>query len=77
MFLLFSCVGGAGGTLLEEEESGTLERLLSTQLGMAACSLGKWLFLALIGVRAADGDVPLGLRSCSGCRCSRTCPASS
>jgi linearmycin/streptolysin S transport system permease protein len=49
MFLLFSAVGGAGGALLEEAESGTLERLLSTNIGMTGLLAGKWLFLMLIG----------------------------
>jgi ABC-2 type transport system permease protein len=49
MFLLFSSVGGAGGVLLEEVESGTLERLLSTNIGMTPLLLGKWMFLTLIG----------------------------
>ena len=49
MFLLFSSVGGAGGALLEEAESGTLERLLSTNVGMTGVLLGKWLFLSAIG----------------------------
>jgi ABC-2 type transport system permease protein len=50
MFLLFSSVGGAGGALLDEAESGTLERLLSTNIGMGGVLVGKWLFLALVGV---------------------------
>ena len=50
MFLLFSSVAGAGGALLDEVEEGTLERLLSTRVGMAQLLLGKWLFLTLIGV---------------------------
>jgi ABC-2 type transport system permease protein len=50
MFLLFSAVGGAGGALLDEAESGTLERLLSTNIGMSGLLAGKWLFLTLIGV---------------------------
>lgn len=50
MFLLFSSVGGAGGVLLEEAESGTLERLLSTNIGMGGLLVGKWLFLTLAGV---------------------------
>lgn len=50
MFLLFSCVAGAGGALLDEVEAGTLERLLSTRLGMSTLLIGKWLFLALVGV---------------------------
>jgi ABC-2 type transport system permease protein len=49
MFLLFSSVGGAGGALLEEAEAGTLERLLSTNLGMTGVLIGKWIFLALVG----------------------------
>jgi ABC-2 type transport system permease protein len=50
MFLLFSMVGAAGGVLLEEVESGTLDRLLSTNAGMMDILAGKWLFLALMGV---------------------------
>ncbi|MGB2717078.1 MAG: ABC transporter permease [Vicinamibacterales bacterium] len=50
MFLLFSSVGGAGGALLEEAESGTLERLLSSNIGMSGVLVGKWLFLAIMGM---------------------------
>jgi ABC-2 type transport system permease protein len=49
MFLLFSAVAGAGGAILEEVESGTLERLLSTNIGMSGVLAGKWIFLALGG----------------------------
>nr|MBP8274696.1 ABC transporter permease [Acidobacteriota bacterium] len=49
MFLLFSCSSGAG-TMLEEEESGTLGRLLSSRLGMGGVLLGKWTFLWLMGI---------------------------
>jgi ABC-2 type transport system permease protein len=49
MFLLFSCAG-AGGALLEEEEAGTLGRLISSKLGMGGVLAGKWLFLALLGI---------------------------
>jgi ABC-2 type transport system permease protein len=49
MFLLFSCAG-AGGSLLEEEESGTLGRLLGSKAGMRGVLFGKWLFVALMGV---------------------------
>ena len=49
MFLLFAMVNGAGGTLLDEVESGTLERLLSTRLGMTRLLAGKWLLLTIIG----------------------------
>jgi ABC-2 type transport system permease protein len=48
MFLLFTA-SGAGGALIEEVESGTLERLLSTRLGMGRLLLGKWLYLTLLG----------------------------
>jgi ABC-type multidrug transport system permease subunit len=49
MFLLFSSVAGAGGALLEEAEAGTLERLLSTNMGLTRLLAGKWVFLALGG----------------------------
>jgi ABC-2 type transport system permease protein len=49
MFLLFS-VSGASGTLLDEVDSGTLDRVLSTRVGMSGLLLGKWLFIALVGV---------------------------
>lgn len=49
MFLLFSSVAGAGGALLDEAETGTLERLLSTNIGMTGVLVGKWILLALIG----------------------------
>jgi ABC-2 type transport system permease protein len=49
MFLLFSMVGAAGGVLLDEVESGTLERLLCTNLGMSGILLGKWIFMVLTG----------------------------
>ena len=48
MFLLFSCSAGAG-TMLEEEESGTLGRLLGSRAGMGGVLLGKWIFLWLMG----------------------------
>lgn len=49
MFLLFSC-SGAGGTLLEEEESGTLDRLIGSRAGMTGVLVGKWAFIALMGM---------------------------
>jgi ABC-2 type transport system permease protein len=49
MFLLFSC-SAAGGALLDEEESGTLGRLLSSRAGMRGVLLGKWIFLTLVGI---------------------------
>ena len=48
MFLLFS-VSGAAGTLLDEVDAGTLDRVLSTRVGMGGLLLGKWLFIALMG----------------------------
>jgi ABC-2 type transport system permease protein len=49
MFLLFSSVAAAGGALLDEAEAGTLERLLSTNIGMTGVLIGKWVFIALVG----------------------------
>lgn len=48
MFLLFSMTA-AGGSLLDEEESGTLDRLLSSQLKIHQLMLGKWLFFTISG----------------------------
>ncbi len=44
MFIMFAAAG-AGGALIEETESGTLERVLTTGLGMNGLLLGKWLSL--------------------------------
>jgi ABC-2 type transport system permease protein len=49
MFLLFS-MSGASGALLEEVDSGTLDRVLSTRVGMSGLLAGKWLFLTLMGI---------------------------
>ena len=49
MFLPFSA-SGAGGTLLDEEESGTLGRLIGSGAGMWGVLLGKWIFFALMVV---------------------------
>jgi ABC-2 type transport system permease protein len=49
MFLLFS-VSGASGTLLDEVDSGTLDRVLSTRVGMTGLLAGKWLFMMLVGM---------------------------
>ncbi len=48
MFLLFMAAG-AGGALLEEAEAGTLERLLTSRLGMGRLLLAKWAFLTALG----------------------------
>jgi ABC-2 type transport system permease protein len=50
MFLLFSCANGAGGSLIEEVESGTLDRLLSSNLTMTRLLAGKWVSFLLLGV---------------------------
>lgn len=49
MFLLFSA-SAAGGSLLEEMESGTLERVLGTRVGMTGLLLGKWAYVTLMGM---------------------------
>jgi len=49
MFLLFSMTGAAG-TLLDDQESGTLERLLSSNLTMTQLLGSRWLFFSLVGV---------------------------
>ncbi|GAA5510202.1 ABC transporter permease [Novipirellula caenicola] len=48
MFLLFSATG-AGGSLLEEHEAGTLDRLLSSQLSVSELLAGKWLYIMCLG----------------------------
>jgi len=50
MFLLFSCANGAGGSLIEETESGTLDRILSSNLTMTQLLAGKWISFILLGV---------------------------
>jgi len=45
MFLLFSAAG-AGGALIEEAESGTLDRILSTRVSMTKLLAGKLVYLA-------------------------------
>ncbi|TAK15826.1 MAG: ABC transporter permease [Acidobacteria bacterium] len=49
MFLLFSC-SGAGGSLLDEEESGTLGRLLGSRAGMNGVLAGKFVFIVLLAM---------------------------
>jgi ABC-2 type transport system permease protein len=65
MFLLFSASAGAG-TLLDEVDSGTLERVLTSRLGMTGLLCGKWLYLAglgalQIGVMFTWGALAFGL----------------
>jgi ABC-2 type transport system permease protein len=49
MFLLFTA-SGAGGALLEEIESGTLDRILTTRLTLTKLLLGKLAYLWTLGV---------------------------
>ena len=49
MFLLFSATG-AGGALIEEAESGTLDRILATRVSMTTLLLGKLVYLTGVGV---------------------------
>jgi ABC-2 type transport system permease protein len=49
MFLLFSASGSAG-TLLDEVDSGTLDRVLSSRVGMTGLLAGKWLHIMLVGI---------------------------
>lgn len=49
MFLLFSAAG-AGGALIEEAESGTLDRILSTHVSMSKLLLGKATYLSAVAV---------------------------
>ncbi len=48
MFLLFGA-NAAGASLLEERETGTLARLLSSRLSLTELLLGKWLFVTALG----------------------------
>jgi ABC-2 type transport system permease protein len=50
MFLLFATANGGGGSFLEEVESGTLDRLLSSNLTLTQLVLGKWLWFTLVGI---------------------------
>ena len=49
MFIMFSAAS-AGGVLIEETESGTLERVLTTGLGMGGLLTAKWLYITSLGV---------------------------
>jgi ABC-2 type transport system permease protein len=48
MFLLFSAAA-AGGAILDESESGTLDRILSSRVTMTTLLLGKLTYAALLG----------------------------
>lgn len=49
MFLLFTASGSAG-TLIDEVDSGTLDRVLSSRVGMTGLLAGKWLHITLVGI---------------------------
>jgi ABC-2 type transport system permease protein len=49
MFLLFSATT-ASGSLLEERENSTLDRLLCSRLTMDQLLMGKWAYLTIIGM---------------------------
>lgn len=49
MFLLFGAVGNSG-TLLEEEENQTLDRLMCSELSMIQLLAGKWLLMTVVGI---------------------------
>ena len=48
LFLLFSATGHAA-SLLEEAESGTLDRILVSQAGLFQIICGKWLGIFIMG----------------------------
>ena len=48
MFLLFSA-SAAGGSILDESDSGTLDRILSSRVNMTTLLLGKLAYAALLG----------------------------
>src|SRR5207237_6237803 len=48
MFLLFTA-SNAGGALLEESESGTLDRILTTRVTLTKLLLGKLVYLWTLG----------------------------
>lgn len=65
MFLLFSMTGAAG-SILEEEESGALERLLMSRTSLTTVLASKWLFYAGLGfaqvcVMFVYGNLAFGL----------------
>ncbi|HEY8134105.1 MAG TPA: ABC transporter permease [Thermoanaerobaculia bacterium] len=49
MFLLFTATG-AGGALLDEVDSGTLDRILSTRVSMSTLLTGKLVYLWTLGI---------------------------
>ncbi len=49
LFLLFSATGNAA-TLLEEQEAGTLDRILASRAGLVHIVVGKWLGIFALGI---------------------------
>ncbi|MEP3478929.1 MAG: ABC transporter permease [Fuerstiella sp.] len=49
MFLMFSMAGSASA-LLEDQENGTLDRLISGQMSISTLLLGHWLYFVLLGL---------------------------
>lgn len=49
MFLLFS-MAGVGGSLLDDQDRGVLERLLVSPVGIGRILLGHWIFAFFVGV---------------------------
>ena len=49
MFLLFS-VAGASGSLLEDQEAGILERMISSPLGMTRLLIANWVWISIMGM---------------------------
>jgi ABC-2 type transport system permease protein len=65
MFLLFSMTGAAG-SILQEEESGALERLLMSRASLSRILAAKWLFFAGLGLAQVSlmfiyGNLAFGL----------------
>lgn len=48
MFLLFS-MAGAAGSIIKEEETGSLDRVLSSNISISTLLASKWMFFGLIG----------------------------
>lgn len=49
MFLMFA-VAGRSSILLDERESGILQRMLAAEVGLSRLLLGRWLSLVVVGV---------------------------
>lgn len=49
MFLMFSMAGSASA-LLEDQENGTLDRMISGQMSISTLILGHWLYFVVLGL---------------------------